>query len=65
MDTRIQCQCGKGIANTYDDMCRFCREKTVRRAEAKSVGVSRRGDGLSVDGFRVLAGEVNRKDVYL
>lgn len=61
----IKCRCGKGYASEYDSLCKFCREHTVSRSDAKRVCVRHRGDGLSVIQLQVLKGEVNRKDVYL
>ena len=60
-----KCKCGKGYASDYDGVCRFCREKLFRRAEAKRVNVRHRGDGMSIDQMRVLKGEVQRNDVYI
>jgi len=45
---RLMCKCGKGAASKYDKVCSFCREKSYSRAEAKSVGVKHRGDGLTL-----------------
>lgn len=59
------CDCNRGHASSYDGMCRLCRENTVSRAQAKSVGVRHRGDGLSVEALKVLRGELKRSDVYL
>lgn len=42
------CKCGKGYASLYDNMCCFCRECTVSRADAKRLGVKHRGDGLQL-----------------
>lgn len=61
----IKCRCGKGHASVYDNLCRFCREKLVRRSEARKVGVKHRGDGMSVDQLRVLKGEVKRCEVFI
>lgn len=63
-ETKV-CGCGKGYKSDYDGLCKFCREGLVRRAQAKSVGVRHRGDGLTVKAYRVIIGELNRKDVYL
>lgn len=60
-----KCKCGKGYASDYDYLCKFCRENTVRRAVAKSVGVKHRGDGMSVDQYRVAIGELKRSEVWL
>lgn len=62
---KIICKCKEGYASEYDDLCKFCREDTVSRSKAKSVGVRHRGDGLSVMAMKVLKGEVDRKDVWL
>lgn len=45
----IDCKCGKGHASQIDGQCKFCREKSWSRAEAKSVGVKHRGDGMSLE----------------
>ena len=49
MSDKSKCSCGKGYASKVDGMCKFCREKTFRRAEAKKIGVSHRGDGLTLE----------------
>jgi len=64
-DLKLKCSCGRGFASKYDGLCCFCREKTVSRSVAKSVGVRCAGDGLSVDAMRVIRGEVSRKEVWL
>lgn len=43
------CCCGKGYASDIDNRCRNCREHQYTRAEAKSVGVKHRGDGMTLD----------------
>ena len=43
------CKCGKGHASPVDRLCKFCRESCWSRAEAKSVGVKHRGDGMNLD----------------
>lgn len=65
MTNPIKCKCGKGYASAYDNLCKFCRENLLSRAEAKKVGVKHQGDGLSVDAYRVAKGELDRKDVWL
>jgi hypothetical protein len=50
------CACGKGHGHHIDGICKFCREQKVSRAEAKSVGVRYRGDGISVDQYFKLKG---------
>jgi len=65
MASHIVCGCGEGYASEYDNLCKFCREHKLRRAEAKKVGVRHRGDGLSVVQYRVAIGELNRKDVFI
>lgn len=42
------CRCGKGYASEVDNLCKFCREGLLRRAEAKSIGVRHAGDGLNL-----------------
>jgi hypothetical protein len=59
------CVCGKGKGSLYDGICRYCREHLVSRAEAKKVNVRHRGDGMSVDQYRVVKGEVKRSEVYI
>ena len=66
METKnIKCGCNKGYASEYDTLCKFCREGSLSRTEAKKVGVKHRGDGCSVTQYRVAKGELNRKDVYI
>jgi hypothetical protein len=65
MSDSCKCGCGKGYASIYDGLCKFCREGLVRRAVAKSVNVRHRGDGMSVDQYRVAIGELKRSDVYI
>lgn len=48
----LLCGCGKGQASKEDEICSFCRERWVSRAEAKKVGVRHRGDGLSLEDYR-------------
>lgn len=43
------CKCGKGYASDVDNMCKFCREEIVSRADARKVGVRHRGDGLTLE----------------
>lgn len=43
------CNCGKGYASPYDNLCKFCREHLFRRADCKEAGVKHRGDGLSIE----------------
>jgi len=62
---QVVCKCLKGYASQYDDMCCFCREKLFSRSEAKAVCVRTRGDGMSVDQFKVAKGIVKRSSVYL
>lgn len=50
--TQNRCGCGKGFASSYDNLCRFCREHSVSRAEAKRFGVKTRGDGMTVEQLR-------------
>jgi hypothetical protein len=47
----MKCKCGKGYASEEDGLCKFCREKLIRRAVAKSVGVAHRGDGMTVEQY--------------
>lgn len=65
MSDNIKCECGKGYASEYDSLCKFCREDLVSRAVAKKVSVKHRGDGMSIEQYKVAIGELNRKDVYL
>lgn len=65
MSDAVKCTCGKGHASIYDGLCKFCREYKLRRSQARAVGVDHRGDGCSVDQYRVAIGEVSRKDVYI
>ena len=65
MGEQAVCKCGKGHASRYDGMCCFCREKLFSRSEAKAVCVRTRGDGMSVDQFKVAKGIVKRSSVYL
>lgn len=51
-----KCKCGKGYASKYDQLCKFCREKTVSRAQAKHAGVRHRGEGMSVEQLKILRG---------
>ena len=60
-----QCKCGKGYESYYDYQCRFCRENTVSRAQAKAVGVRTAGDGMTVDQMRVLKNEIKRSEVWI
>jgi len=48
----LKCKCGKGYASEYDGLCKFCREKLVRREQAKKVGVRHRGNGLSIEQYK-------------
>ncbi|AUR82765.1 hypothetical protein NVP1271B_67 [Vibrio phage 1.271.B._10N.286.54.B4] len=48
---RIVCGCGKGYASHFDRLCRFCRESLVRRAVARKVGVTHRGDGITIEQY--------------
>jgi len=50
----FKCLCGKGYASDADHLCRYCREETVSRAQAKSVGVLRSGDGMTIDQMLLL-----------
>ena len=50
----VRCKCGKGHASSYDNLCRFCREKLFSRSEAKKAGVKTRGDGMSVEQYTKL-----------
>jgi hypothetical protein len=50
----MECGCGKGHASEFDNMCKFCREKLFRRAEAKSVDVRHQGDGMEVEQYERL-----------
>jgi hypothetical protein len=43
------CNCGKGYASQYDNLCRFCREHLFSRADCKAVGVRHLGDGLAIN----------------
>lgn len=52
----IVCGCGKGYASHYDGLCRFCREKLVRRAVAKYHGVRHSGDGMTITQYRKAVG---------
>lgn len=47
-DPRV-CGCRKGYMSLEDNMCKFCREKKYSRRKAKLMGVSHRGDGLSLE----------------
>ena len=49
--TSIKCGCGKGHAAKQDGLCKFCREYTVRREQAKKAGVRSRGDGLTLEQY--------------
>lgn len=60
-----QCKCGKGHASKVDDQCCYCRENNYRRAQAKSVNVRHRGDGMSLDQEAVLLGTKKRSEVYI
>ena len=61
----MQCKCRKGKASPYDNLCKFCREELISRAEAKKVNVRHRGDGLSIDQYRVAMGHIGRDSVYI
>lgn len=60
-----KCGCGKGYACEVDNLCKFCRENKYRRAQAKSVNVRHRGDGMSLDQEAVLLGTKKRSEVYI
>ena len=59
------CVCGNGNASPYDNLCRFCREDLLSRADGKKVNVRHKGDGMSITQYRVAIGELDRKDVYI
>lgn len=59
------CGCGKGYANSLDNLCKFCRESKYGRAQAKSVNVRHRGDGMSLDQEAVLLGTKKRNEVFI
>lgn len=59
------CGCGKGHASEVDGICKFCREYKYRRAQAKSVNVRHRGDGMSLDQEAVILGTKKRSEVYI
>lgn len=61
----IKCGCGKGHASPIDKQCCYCREIGYRRAQAKSVNVKHRGDGMSLDQEAVLLGTKKRSEVYI
>lgn len=47
------CGCRKGYASEYDGLCRFCREECsgIRREIQKKVGVTHRGDGMTIEQY--------------
>ena len=49
-DTNV-CGCKKAVASPVDNLCRYCREHLVSRAEAKKLGVLRRGDGMTLEQY--------------
>lgn len=61
----VVCFCGQGYASRFDNLCKFCRENTVSRADAKRVNVRHQGDGMSIDQWKVLNGLVKRSEVYI
>ena len=50
MSDVIWCGC-KRAPREVDNLCRYCRERLVSRAEAKKLGVLRRGDGMTLEQY--------------
>lgn len=61
----VVCGCGRGHGSHIDGLCKFCRETKYSRAQAKSVNVRHRGDGMSLEQEGVLLGTIKRSEVYI